>query len=320
MARKDRLDAKGALILVSISLVLGLNQVAVKWTAQGLQPVFLAGLRSVLATLFVWGWLAWNGRPPRLPRAMWATGALMGGIFALEFLCLFLALDLTSVSRASIIFYSMPVWLALMAHLGLAGERISTVQGLGLVAAFAGTATAILSGGGAAQAGHGSLAGDLLALGGAVCWAATAYLARRPALAAAGPEMQLFWMVLVSGPLLLAVSPAFGPLVRDLVPLHLAALVAQAAIVVSGVFIAWLWMLASYPAATVASFSFLTPVFGVILGVAVYGEPLTPGIAVAGVLVAGGIILINRRPVVTTRHTPAREVPPLAGTAGPPAR
>ena len=100
--------------------------------------MFLAGLRSVLATLFVWGWLAWNGRPPRLPRAMWATGALMGGIFALEFLCLFLALDLTSVSRASIIFYSMPVWLALMAHLGLAGERISTVQGLGLVAAFAG--------------------------------------------------------------------------------------------------------------------------------------------------------------------------------------
>ena len=294
MARKTSLDLTGLVLLVTVSLMLGLNQVLVKWVNGGLQPVFFAGLRSTLAIGFVWTWLAARGRPPRFARPLWGPAFAIGAVFAAEFLCLFMALDLTSVSRASIIFYSMPVWLAFMAHFGLEGERIDTVKAAGLACAFAGTALAILSGTGGGG-GHGSFAGDLLALGAAIGWAGTAFLARRPRLASVGPQMQLFAMVLVSGPILLLVSPLFGPLVRDLVPLHLAGLLFQAGVIVSGIFILWLWLLATYPAATVASFSFLTPVFGVALGVAIYGEPLTPQIAASGVLVAGGIILINRR-------------------------
>ena len=60
------------------------------------------------------------------------AGLLMGLIFAAEFLFLFLALDLTTVVRTSIIFYSMPVWLALMAHVGLPGERITRTKAVGL--------------------------------------------------------------------------------------------------------------------------------------------------------------------------------------------
>ncbi len=295
MMRKARLDTSGMLLLIGISLLLGFNQVVVKWVNAGLQPVFFAGLRSSIAIGCVWAWLWWKGRTPRLPRALWGAGLLIGTVFAAEFMFLFIALDLTTVSRASIIFYSMPVWLALMAHWGLPGERITGLKAVGLLLAFGGTAIAILSGASGGQGGQGSLTGDLCALGGAICWAGTAFLARRPTLAAVGPEMQLFWMVLVSGPLLLLVSPFFGPLVRDLQMLHLVALVGQAAIVVSGVFILWLWTLSVYPAATVASFSFLTPVFGVALGIAIYGEPLTGRIALAGALVAGGIILINRK-------------------------
>ena len=44
------------------------------------------------------------------------------------FLFLFLALDLTAVSRASVIFYSMPVWFAIMAHFGLPSERITVLH------------------------------------------------------------------------------------------------------------------------------------------------------------------------------------------------
>lgn len=43
-------------------------------------------------------------------------------------------------------------------------------------------------------------------------------------LAMAGAEQQLFWMVLVSAPILLAMLPAFGPLVRALQPVHIMAL------------------------------------------------------------------------------------------------
>jgi drug/metabolite transporter (DMT)-like permease len=181
-----------------------------------------------------------------------------------------------------------------MAHLGL-GDRITPVRALGLVLALAGAATAILAGGEApAGAPRPTLAGDLCALGAAVAWAGTAFLARRPRMRAEGPEMQLFWMVLVSGPLLLAVAPAFGPLVRELQPVHLVWLVVQASVVVAGGFVAWLWLLSVYPAATVASFSFLTPVFALGLGAVIFGESLTPAILGAAGLVAAGIVLINR--------------------------
>lgn len=47
--RKDRIDATGATFLIVFSAVLGLNQVLIKLVNVGLQPVFQAGMRSLLA-------------------------------------------------------------------------------------------------------------------------------------------------------------------------------------------------------------------------------------------------------------------------------
>lgn len=290
--RKDRLDASGVFALLAVALLLAFNQILVKWVNDGLQPVFFAGLRSVLAVGFVALWLRWRGRALRLRRQDLVPGLLIGTIFAAEFLCLFLALDLTAVSRAAVIFYSMPVWFGLLAHWLLPGERLNLVRAGGLVLAFTGTAWAILSRG---SAGGGSLTGDLLALLGALCWAGTAITARATRLKEIGPEMQLFWMVLVSGPVLLLVAPWFGPLVRDIQPLHIVALVFQSSIVVAGGFIGWLWLLSIYPVATVASFSFLTPILSIFLGWLLFAESVSPGLLGAATLVGLGITLINRR-------------------------
>ena len=288
--RKDGLDAAGVAMLLGVQLLLALNQISIKVVNAGLQPVFFAGLRSALAILFVWAWLVLRGRPPRLRPAALLPGLAIGAVFAAEFLFLFVALDLTTVGRASVLMYSMPLWFALMAHFGL-GDRITPLKALGLVLAFAGTAWAILGG---AKGGEGSILGDLCALGAALGWAGTAFIARRPMMRAEGPEMQLFWMVLVSAPILLAVSPLFGPLLRDLQPLHLWLVLFQAAVVVAGGFIAWLWLMSVYPSSTVAAFSFLTPVLAILLGAAIFGETLSPAILGPGVLVAAGIVLINR--------------------------
>ncbi len=293
MPRKPSLDAQGLGILLAVMLLFAVNQVIIKVVNVGLQPVFFAGLRSALAVLFVGGWMWFRGRPPRLSRAVAGPGILMGAAFAAEFMFLFLALDLTTVGKASVIFYSMPVWFALMAHVGLPDERITPVKALGLMFAFAGTALAILT---SIGGGTGSLAGDLCALAAAVGWAATAFLARRPVMRDEGPERQLFWMVLVSAPILLVLSPLFGPLIRDLQAVHIFWLVVQASIVVTGGFITWLWLFSIYPASTVASFSFLTPVFSLLIGAVFFQESITWMLAVGAVLVAVGIVLVNRPP------------------------
>ncbi len=128
----------------------------------------------------------------------------------------------------------------------------------------------------------------------AIGWAATAFLARRAPMRDEGPELQLFWMVLVSAPILLVASPLFGPLIRDLQPGHILWLVVQASVVVTGGFITWLWLFSIYPVSTVASFSFLTPVFSLLLGVVFFQESVSWLLAVGAALVGLGIFLVNR--------------------------
>jgi drug/metabolite transporter (DMT)-like permease len=290
--RKERLDGVGFSALTAVSLLLAANQIIIKEVNSGLQPVFFAGARSALAILFVWAWLRYRGLLPNFRLADLAPGLLIGAMFAAEFLCLFMALDLTSVGHASLIMYSMPLWMALLAHFFLPGEALTPLRSLGLVLAFLGTGWAILSSSGTGTA---TLTGDLFALGAAWGWAGTAFLTRVTRLREAGPEVQLFWMVLVSAPILLLAAPLFGPLLRDIQPVHWFWLLFQASVVVAGGFISWLWLLSVYPTATVASFSFLSPVFALLLGVVIFGESVTLPLLGALLLVSGGIVLINRR-------------------------
>ncbi len=292
MHRKTQIDAFGALSLTSFAIFLAFNQILIKFVNHGLQPVFFAGLRSAIAVLCLWGWMRLNGRSTRLERCYLLPGMMAGTAFAAEFLCLFTALDLTTVTRTSILLYSMPVWLAVAAHFLLPGERITVLKALGLAAAFAGVAWAIADR--SSGQGQASLLGDICALLAAWSWAAIALIARGTSMREVRPEMQLFWQVLVSAPILLLAAPLFGPLIRDLQPLHIAGLVFQAVAVVSAGFVFWLWLLSVYPAASVASFSFLTPIFGVALGWSILGEHVGMTTLGAALLVALGIILINR--------------------------
>ncbi|MGV8985325.1 MAG: DMT family transporter [Cypionkella sp.] len=292
--RKDRLDGLGFGTLIAVAGILAVNQIVIKLVDQGLQPVFFAGARSALAIVFVGGWLWYRGLLGRIRWADLGPGLLIGAVFAVEFIGLFTALDLTSVGHASLIMYSMPLWLGILAHFFLPDERVTPIKAAGLALAFAGTGWAIASRGGA-QAGHISWLGDLCALIAAWGWAGTAFIARTTRLRAAGPEAQLFWMVLVSAPILLAVSPLFGPLIRDVSAMDWVWLVFQAGVVVAGGFVTWLWLLSVYPTSTVASFSFLTPIFAILLGHLVFGESLTLTLLGAATLVSLGIILINRR-------------------------
>ncbi|WP_343079324.1 DMT family transporter [Ostreiculturibacter nitratireducens] len=292
MERRDRIDAFGAVSLTGFALLLAVNQVVIKLVNAGLQPVFFAGLRSLFGMLCLWAWLVLRGKSPRLRREMLGPGILIGVVFAAEFVFLFLALDMTTVTRTSIIFYSMPVWLSLAAHMLIPGERISGIKAVGLALAFAGVAWAILDRGGAS--GEASLLGDLFALFAAFGWMGVALCVRATPLIREKPETQLFWQLAVSAPVLLALSPLFGPLIRDLQPIHLAGLAFQSAVIVSAAFLFWFWLLTIYPASGVASFSFLTPVFGVALGALWLGEKIGPEIIGAASLVALGLILINR--------------------------
>ena len=291
MERKTQMDMIGAVALIAIALNFGLNQVVVKVSTGGFQPVFLAGLRSVGAAGVLVIWMRSRGVSVRLPRASILGGVIAGVLFAVEFKFLFLALDMTTVSRASIIFYSMPVWLAVAAHVVLPSERLSGIRLGGLALAMGGVALALAD----REGGQARFAGDMLALLAAFCWAGIALCVRITPLSEVPAEQQLLWQLLISAPILLVMALFFGDLVRDLTVLHVAGLVYQILAIATFGFLAWFWMMKIYPAASVASFSFLSPVFSVLLGWLLLGEEIGPTIWVALAMVAAGLFMINRR-------------------------
>ncbi|MDG4648484.1 DMT family transporter [Roseibacterium sp. SDUM158017] len=291
MPRKPRIDAFGAASLTGFALLLAFNQVVIKVTNEGLQPVFFAALRSLGGALLIYGWIRWRGLSLTLPRATLPAGLLIGAVFAFEFVCLFIALDLTTVTRTSVIFYTMPIWLALAAHVLIPAERLTRAKSAGLALAFGGVVVALASRGDDGQA---SLLGDLFALGGALGWAGIALIVRVTKLKEVRPEVQLLWQLAVSAPILFVAAAFFGPALRDPSATHWAGLGFQIVAIVSAGFLFWFWLLTIYPASSVASFAFLAPVFGVGLGWLMLGEPVGPDLVVALVLVCAGLILVNR--------------------------
>ena len=287
------MDATGTAILIAISAVLGMNQVAIKITNEGLQPVFWAGLRSAGTIFCVLLWMFLTGKRVGIEKGTAGAGILLGLVFAAEFLLLFVALDFSTVGRVSIIFYSMPVWLTLLAHFLLPRERMTWRLAAGLVLAMAGVAWAIADST-EGYLGRSSLTGDLCALGAAIAWAGIPLCAQGTAIKRVIPEMQLMWQVVVSAPILIAASLFFGPWIRDIAPIHYLSMVFQIVFVATATFLIWFRMLTIYPASGVASFSFLSPLVGVLFGWLILKEPLTISVVGALVLVCAGLVLINR--------------------------
>lgn len=291
--RRERIDAFGAIVLVGFSVLLGLNQALVKLVNAGFSPLFQAGLRSACAFLPVLVYALWMGKRVSVKDGTLVPGIINGALFSGEFCLLFLALDYTSVSRVSLFFYTMPLWVALGAHLLIAAERLTAPRVLGLGLALLGIALALL-GGDQTDPGS-SWVGDGLALAASLCWAAIALLTRTTRLQHTSPEMNLLYQLAVSSVVILPLAPFFGDVIREPTALTYGIFAFQVIVVVAIGFVVWFWILSLYPVSNMASFSLLTPVFGIFFGWWVFDDALPPTFLAALGLVGAGLVLVNRR-------------------------
>ena len=292
MHKKDRIDSFGAVLLIVIMITLGLNQVAVKLVNQAMSPIFQAGLRSLFGIPLLALFCYWRGSAISLDRQILIPGILSGVAFAAEFALLFEAVQYTTVSRASVFFYTMPFWVALGAHFLIPGERLTVIKVSGLFLAAAGVVIALSNHGGPTS--NQALIGDTMALLAAMGWAAIALIAKGTSLSKVKPEIQLMYQIVISAPLLLIPAFLFGETLREPQTWHWIIFGSQVFVVICLCFLTWFWILSVYPASDVASFSFLAPIFGVFFSWLILNETLTWNIVVALVLVAIGIILVNR--------------------------
>jgi drug/metabolite transporter (DMT)-like permease len=291
---KDRLDPFATSVLLVCCVAWGLNQVSVKISVAGISPVVGASFRSLLAGGLLLAWCAARREPLFRRDGTGRHGLLIGLMFAGEFVFLYWGLTFTTASRSVIFLYMAPFLVALGAHYCIPGERLTAPRVLGLGLAFAGLCFAFADG--LARPTRRELIGDLLEVLAAILWAATTVVIKRRNDLALSPRRTLFYQLAVSGPVLAVLAFAIGERgITGPTPLVLAALAYQAVVVAFASYLVWFWLLARYPASSVASFSFWTPLFGVMAGALLLGEPLTASVGVAVGLVAAGIFLVNRR-------------------------
>jgi drug/metabolite transporter (DMT)-like permease len=213
-------------------------------------------------------------------------------LFAFEFVFVYWGLVYTSVSRATLFIYMAPFVVTLGAHWLLPAERLRATTVVGLGCAFAGLAIAFADG--LRLPDRRELAGDAMEFAGAVLWGATTLVIKARG-AGLGATTTLFYQLAGSALVLLPLAALTGEAgITNPTPLVIAAVLYQMVGVAFLSYLAWFWLLARYPASELSAFSFWTPIFGVIASGLLLGEPVTDAIAVAVVLVAVGIYLVNR--------------------------
>lgn len=293
--RKTHLDTLAISLLLACCLFWGFQQVLVKATLPEVAPAFQAAIRFAGATVLLWLWCAWRGVKLFGADGSLRAGLLAGALFAGEFACLYVGLQYTSASRLTVFLYTSPFWVAALLPIWVKSETLRPVQWAGLACAFAAVAFALREG--FSAVGAPTWVGDVMALVAGMFWGLTTVVIRASSLAKVSAEKLLFYQVAVSTVTLPLLSLALGERwFWRFSPFALTSLVLQTVVGAFASYLAWMWMLGRYPATKISVFVFLTPLFALLFGALWLHEATTPSLLAALVLVALGIVLVNRKP------------------------
>jgi len=287
------LDPLAIALTVALCLIWGFNQVAVKLAIHDIPPLIQCVIRSVVATVLVLAWTQFRGIPLFKRDGTLLAGIIAGVLFALEFLLIYRGLLYTTATRAVLFLYTAPFLVVLGARWLVKGDHFHLMQWFGMALSFAGIVIAF--GLPTPAADPHQMLGDVMMVGAAVAWAATTLVIKVSRLNQVSSEKTMLYQLVVSVPLLAAGVLVFGEHI-DAMPsaVALGALAYQAVWVVCVTYMAWFALIVRYSASRLSSFTFLTPLFGVVAGHIVLNEPLSPPFALAAALVAIGLVLVNR--------------------------
>jgi len=282
--------------MVVLCLIWGLAQVILKMAAADISPLMQIALRSGVAAVLVVLLMFIRREGLSIQDGTWRPGLLVAGLFALEFFLIGEGLRYTSASHMTVLLYTAPIFAALGLHLLMPSERLSRAQWLGIGLAFTGVAIAFLLRPNQTQQNINAadlLYGDLLSIGAGIAWAATTVAVRCSKLAQVSAAQTLLYQLAGAFFLLTAAAFLLEQTAIQFTALAWGSLIFQSLVVCFASYLAWFWLLKHYSASQLGVFSFLTPIFGVALGVGLLDEQLEISFIIGAAFVIAGIILVS---------------------------
>ena len=272
------------LLALAVMAVWGSNFVVIKYALDDLPPLTLAMLRFIAVLLPLVFFL-------KRPAASWGNLAAYGLLIgAGQFGCLFVALRADITPGLASLLMQGQVFFTIGLSMLMTGERVRGYQIGALLLAVAGVGVILMHTDGSVTP-----TGLILILFAALGWAGGNMASR----AAGQVEMlnYVVWASLFSIPPLVALALWFEGWPAMLAGMRAADAWSWAAVGWQAVgnamfgYGVWGWLLARYPAATVAPLALLIPVFGMGASALVLGEPLQDWKLLAAALVMAGLAL-----------------------------
>jgi O-acetylserine/cysteine efflux transporter len=281
---KQTMTATDILVALGVVTIWGVNFVVIKLGLRDLPPILFTGLRFLFAALPLAFFV------PR-PKTSWTLLAAYGMFqFALQFTLLFTGIKLGLPPGLASLVIQLQAFFTIGLAVLMLGERPRLAQLAGATVALAGMALVA-----ARLEGQATLAGFVLVVLAGLCWALANVVTRKM-----GPVNALSLVVwgalLASPPLLLASWLAEGGAAWQAAA-HQFSLGTLGAVLFQAYpntllgFGIWSMLIRKYEAASVAPFSLLVPVAGMLSAAMVLGEALPWWKLVAGLLVLGGLAL-----------------------------
>jgi drug/metabolite transporter (DMT)-like permease len=289
---KDFLDFKAILTLIILTLIWGFNTPAIKYSNQGVSPVFTSALRSVIASIC--GIIYCMRKKERLFHTdiMLFHGFMVGLLFGLEFACIYFGMLYTDAARSVIFVYLSPFVVAVGAHFFLKGDRLTSLKILGLALAF--TGIVLVFGGRPRTAKPTMLIGDVLEILAAFFWGATTLYIKKFMAEKVHPINTFLYQLFFSIPILFVVSFILEPKwIYRIDPCIAGIILYQSVIVAFISYFIWFKLIHNYSVSRLSAFTFFTPIFGVLFSILFLGEEFTFSLKVGLPMVSMGIFFVN---------------------------
>ena len=288
----------GRLVLLAaffaIYVVWGSTYLAIRYAVETIPPLMVAGVRHIVAGVFLLGWACARGYRPT--RREWSASAILGILyFVIGHGTLHWAETVVPSGWAALLIASEPIWIAVLAALVSQGERLTGKTIIGLLLGIAGVA--LLVGEETASGQRAVVIGSIAILIGTLSWSVGVIYSRTSALPSNAPARA--GMPEIVGSLILLTVAGFT---GEFSQLHISNITSRSALsllylITFGsiiTFSAYTWLLDHASPTLVSTHTYANPVIAVLLGWLWAGEVINLRVLEAGLLTLVAVFLISR--------------------------
>lgn len=283
-----------ALRASAVSVARGGNQVALKLALTAFAPLGTAFGRMAISSAVVFGWAWLRGVPLQATPRERPKLALLGALFTVQIGMLHWGADLTSPAYGVVLINTNPIFVSLISHFVVPGDRLTVPRVLGLGVAFAGVAWVSLGHAPSTLAPNPVLGNMVIVASGFLLAVRTVYIQRL--VQKMDPAKAIFWQMLFSLPLFAAGAGLLGGGAgrAEVSWMPLAAIGFQGVVVGGIALIIWVHLLKKHTPGALSVYHFVTPIAGVLLSAWVFGEQLSGRLIAGMAAVLVGVTLVTR--------------------------